>query len=393
MEIIEKLFYARDWVFERFGLKTNKEETILEDVEEKTEIPQEYAQRFTLDPLFEKSQLVARDDTLELFEKAYENWKINNNPLLVVAEPGEGMSSLLNANSMIYPVSFILENGTNFHSRKELIQTLANLIGYPEVTGFDELAEKVDDSEESIVFVFENIERLFLRRINGFNLLEDFLVFIRNTRTKIYWLCTINKYSLYYLDQTINFSTNFLSIIRLKQFTLEQLQEVIEMRNKGYELIFLKPDSLSKAQNRKLNKIDKVGKQDALKEQFYKNMLQFSDGNVSAALLFYKHSIVRIKEKRVYVKAYNPKEIAPLTLDELFILEAIMEHGSLSTTELKLVLRNSSKGSRLALEYLMEKNLLYPKYYKNDAEVEYQINLLHMKALKLEIHSRLNRNF
>ena len=74
--------------------------------------------------------------------------------------------------------------------------------------------------------------------------------------------------------------------------------------------------------------------------------------------MFWRNSIARVDEKRVYVKIYEPKSIGNLSLDELFILEAIMQHRSLSPNELRMVLRNSSKSSKLSLEYLMEKGFV-----------------------------------
>ena len=104
------------------------------------------------------------------------------------------------------------------------------------------------------------------------------------------------------------------------------------------------------------------------------------------------NKILRVKEKKVYVRAFEPKLNVELSLHELMILEAIMQHTSLSVKELRMVLRNSSKGSRLSLEFLSEKNLLYPKRYKDSGELEYQINLLYLKELQSLFHSRLNRN-
>ncbi|MEL6986746.1 MAG: hypothetical protein AAGK97_02860, partial [Bacteroidota bacterium] len=68
------------------------------------------------------------------------------------------------------------------------------------------------------------------------------------------------------------------------------------------------------------------------------------------------------------------------------------QHSSLSSNELQQVLRNSKKIGQLTIEYLMERELLYPKKYR-DGSVEYKINLFHLHTVLSLFHSRLNRNF
>jgi len=390
LDIEEKLSDLKEKILKRFNLVKEEEDSTLEEAVEKTEIPESYAQRFTLNPLDDPSQVLGREEELENLQKAYDNWKITRNPLLLVGEMGAGMTSLLNGSTKIYPHATILQNTVNINSSNRLLEVMKDAFGTPEAKKLTDISEMIDEEEK--VIVFENVERLFLRKVNGFNLLEDFMLLIHATKKKVYWVVTINSYSLYYLNQTQGFSGNFLSIIRMKAFKIEYIQEVIQQRNKGYELIFLKPDTVTTMLQRKLNGVEADKKQEILKESFFKKLYAYSDGNISRSILFWKNSIARVADKRVYVKTFEPKPLGGLSLDELFILEAIMQHRSLSSHELRMVLRNSSKSSKLALEYLMEKGLVHPQNY-DIGDPEYQINLNHLKALKNQIHSRLNRNF
>ncbi len=391
MKFPEQWIKLKEWFLDSLQIGASKETHELEEVEEKAEIPEEYMQRFTLNPLYDKSQVLAREEEISVLEKAYNNYKITKNALLLVGEAGAGMSSLLNASCSLYGQVDIMENDMNFNSHFELCKELSKVLGIEGAKNLEDLGTKI--GEEERVIVFENVERLFLRKVGGFNLLEDFLLFIHSTKEKIYWITTINKYSLYYLESTIGFTSNFLSIVRLQPFDFENMKKVILDRNKDFEIVYLKPKGLTKRAATKYKAMTAGEKQESLESSFYKQMFNFSNGNISRSMLFWHNSVHRVKEKKVYVRAFEPKLNMELSLHELMILEAIMQHTSLSVKELRMVLRNSSKGSRLSLEFLREKNLLYPKKYKASDDLEYQINLLYLKELQSLFHSRLNRNF
>lgn len=390
MNILETLIKYKDEFLESLKLNVKKEGHQLEEVVEKTELPGEYARRFTLHPIDDPGQVLAREEELTTLQKAYDNWKITKNCLLIVGESGSGMTSLMNANLKLYEDVKVIENKDNIHSSSKLMDIFKDIFQLEEVNSIKDIPEKLDKEVQRVI-IFENIERLFLRKVHGFHLLEDFLLLMHATKDFIYWIVTINKFSLYYLDQTYGFSPNFLSIIKLPPFPIDYLKEVILQRNSGYEILYLKPENPSTLLSQRLKQAEKDKKQSILEEAFFTKLYSFSDGNISRSILFWKNSVIRISEKRVYVKAYEPKPIGDLSLDDLFILEAILQHTSLSSKELQQVLRHSSKGSVLSLATLMEKSLIHPKSF-NDGHTEYQINLLQLKSLKNLLHSRLNRN-
>lgn len=379
------------WLTDILDLKAEKPQSVVEEVEEETEIPEAYVQRFHLHPLEEFSQLEGREEEFKLMQRAYENWKISRSPLLMIGEFGAGMTSLLNAGSSIYPHARIMANNVNIDTEQSLVEALKKAMDYPEARTLNDL-KTLPAGEGQRVIIFENIERLFLRKIHGFNLLEDFLLLVHATKQNIFWIATINKYSFYYLNEVIGFGSNFLSIIRLQPMKPEIIEQIITNRNAGYEVIYLKPPTSTAVFSQNLERAASEGKQFLLKNDFFSKLHTFSDGNISRAMLYWKRSLLRVKEKRIYVKAHEEKIINSLTLEELFVLEAILQHTSLSSAELRMILRNSSKGSKLILEKLLENNLLYVKHYEGSTEPEYQVNLFFLKQVKNQIHSRLNRN-
>lgn len=375
---------------ELFDGKNLVEESIIEEANV-TEfgVDPNYLNRFEAFSLQDNKQLKGRENSQLLLEKAYNGWKENNNPLLVVSETGLGTSSLLHSTINLYPEAILLEDDVNFFSESQLLSLLQNCLGIEgDYQSFDELAKRVKKNQ---VVIFENIERLFLRTINGFNILEDFILFVHQTKSSVYWLLTINRYSYYYLNRVRDFSSNFGSILFLKPVSNETITEIIEERNQGYDVIFLPLKNTKLPKNFK--SLTSEEKQKLLKDEFSKKLLNFAEGNISRALLYWRKSVFRTKGQTIYIRAFEPRELSDLSLDEIMILEAIMQHSSLSVEELKIVSRSSSKGSKLAIEKLMEKDAIIFKQFKNTTTEEYQINPLYMAAVKSLFRNRLNRNF
>ncbi|MGY0426212.1 MAG: hypothetical protein ACWIPI_05190 [Polaribacter sp.] len=393
MVSLKKIRDAKKFLYKLFDVAINDEISVIEEAEEKVQLPEEYLERFTLYALQDKGSLKDRENELKSLELAYENWKIVNTPLLLVNNPGEGGTSLLHASTYIYPSAKILETNFAIDSYQKLIDLLTHFFQTSEnISTLNHLEKEINSREENYIIILENIERLFIRRIKGFNLLEDFLLFMHVTKSKIYWIVSINKYSFYYLNSVKYFSSHFPSIIHLNPVDNEILKEEILMRNQGYNMVYLKPNKVSKKLDKQFKKITPEERQKLLENMFFKRLFDFSKGNMSKAILYARDSAYNVKEKIIFIKPFKQKEIEGLSLNDLFILEAIFQHRSLTIEKLNIVLRNSDRQSKLSIEKLLEKNLIKP-IFNSKKEVEYRINLLYVDILKERLRERLNRNF
>ena len=393
MTVLEKFQNSISFLYKLFDIEEKKEISIIEEAEDKILLPDEYLERFTLYAVQSKDYLKNREEELKSLELAFDNWKIVKSPLLVVNDPGEGGTSLLHSSTYIYPTAKILETNQAIDSYKKLINLVSNTLQIDdEFKSLKDLEKYINSLEDNHVIILENIERLFIRRIRGFDLLEDFLLFLHATKTKIYWIISINKYSFYYLNRVKYFSSHFPSIIHLKPILDTLLKEEILNRNSGYELVYLKPVKISKKIEKQLKKLSKEERQLFLENIFFKRLFHFSKGNISKAILYARNSAYNVKEKTVFIKPIEIKVLDDLSLNDLFILEAIFQHRSLSIKELNIVLRNSDRQSRLSIEKLLERQLIRPTSTIN-GKIEYRINLMFLDILKDLLREKLNRNF
>ncbi|APD07837.1 hypothetical protein UJ101_02337 [Flavobacteriaceae bacterium UJ101] len=380
--------YFKARLLNKIGLLQEEHQNSIEEVQEEINLPIEYTSRFSLYSVQSIEQILGREHELKLLKTAYDNWQITKDNLLITGELGSGVTSFLLSGTAYFPHAKVIESSTPVSNHKALVSILSEKLNIKEATKLTDIQKHILSSEEEHVIIFENIEHLFVRKIHGFTLLEDFLLFMHSTKEKIFWIGSISSYGLYYLDRVFSLSSNFNHVIHLKPISQQIITDLFFKRNEGYEIIYLKPKTPNTNLNNKLKNASSEEKQTILKNYYLTKLHDFSNGNISRALLFMKNSAIRLVDKNVYIKPFENTEIGDLSLDELFILEAVMQHGALSQKDIKDIFRNSSKSIRLSIENLLEKNLILISNQK-----EITINLLYHSDLKSLMHSILNRNF
>lgn len=379
--------WIREWFFPE-----PKEEELFPPAPNLDKLPEEYLRRFVLSPVQEPAQVLGRggeDGELKEVEKALANWKQRGTPLLLSAEQGAGVTSLLNAAlPLLPPPRSFLEDKERISSREELLRVLATALG---VEGADSLEQLAGAGfEEPRVVVFENVERLLLRRIGGYGLLRDFLHFINATKSRVFWIVTINDYSLYFLNRAMNLADSF-SARKAAHLPNDVIKEIILSRNDGYEMRFLRPEGVSPRHKRRLSKMDAAARQENLREHFFEQLLKFAGGNISRALLFWLTAAQGAKEGRVYLRPPHTGEPQEVSLEELLVLEAVFQHTSLSFDEVEGIFHHSSYNGRLLLDKLLSRGWLYPRELRSGLQ-EYQVNFWYLHELKALLKNKLNRH-
>jgi hypothetical protein len=421
-------------------------ETIRE-MEKKRDIPPEYEQRFSLEPLQAPDQVKGRNKALEKLNEAHKS----HLPLLVEGEPGCGMTSFLNAALARFENVCIIADDGRIHHSEQLIEILAQNLDMDIPPQVDAFLTALPE-EPKWVIIFENVERLFLRRINGFDLVETFLVLIQRTEGKIFWIVTCNRYPLEYLSHVLPFREQFPNRMLLHHFDKEEaeketgkapehtskdnrsfkfslpffrastrkrteneaeqeaekhkydrhfIEQILESLNHDYQNKFFKPTPLPSKLERDLTraKDDEERMQKLLRDHFFEKMHQFANGHISRALLFWLHSVVGVREGDkekppiVWLKPFEPKSPASIKRpEEWFALEAIFQHNSLNIDELSQVIRHPRNQCRLIIHKLLNDEWIFKRKLRNGQQ-EYQINLLYTIELQGLLKNELTRKF
>lgn len=388
LQLLDQLEAWRDRLLTRLNLHPKEEDIFISEVEAQREFPEAYARRFVLSPLQDPGQVKGREEELNGIQRARNNWERGGSALLLIGEPGAGMTSLLNAAFPQLPPSQRLADDQRIRSEEQLRQLLAAALGCLEHAPWDKLEQA--EAGDHPVIVFENVERLFLRQVGGYALLERFFLLLNATRRRFFWVVTISSYSYYYLNSILRISANFRSAIRLQPLPDETIREILLERNQGYELVFLKPEVMGPRALRALSRQEEEKRQETLGGQLLDAVAGAAKGNVSRALLIWLRSVQRVGDERIYLRQREmPKADTP-DLPELFVLEAIFQHTSLSADDLELILRTEEVKGGLVLDQLLDRGWLHARTSRQDPP-EYQVNLLYLEELKGVLRDRLNR--
>ena len=230
--------YIKDFFLNKIGLQDQEHQNTIEEVQEDLNLPEEYTSRFSLYSVQSIEQILGRENELKLLKTAFDNWSITKDNLLISGELGSGVTSFLLSGTTYFPHAKVIESNVKIRTNHDLVSSLSKAFNIPDVTKLNEIQEVILNSEEERVVIFENIERLFIRKINGFALLEDFLLFMHSTKEKIFWINSISSYGLYYLDRVFSLSPNFNHTIKLKPIENKVIKNIFLKRNEGYEIIY-----------------------------------------------------------------------------------------------------------------------------------------------------------
>jgi len=368
---------------------TPKEEDLFPPVEQLERLPEDYLKRFELAPLTAPDQLAGRADELKDLQETYRKWEAHHRPLLLQGTAGIGISSVLQAAAAELPAPCtFLEADRKAGNREELLQALAPALGAAGAESLDALARQ--DFQEPRILIFEHAERLLLRQVGGFDLLRDFLLFVNATKSKIFWIVTINDYSLYFLDRALDFS-DFFTVRLMQPLSEEALLSAMEARNEGLEMRFLKTEGLSWRSKRQLSRMGRAAQQQRLRELFFSELRDFAQGNPSRAIVFWRGAARGVKNDKVYLKAPHFSAPQEAELEELLVLEAVFEHSALSMEAVEAIFRHSVFNSRLIVNKLLGKAWLYASP-SADGSPEYRISFWYLYELRALLNHQLNRS-
>ncbi len=375
-----KLFYSRMRGFA--GLPASRVEGedglskfVLENRKKFEELPYVYQRLFQLNPLADQRFFEGQDRHLAGLKTSFEAWR-NGSPgiTVIVGEKGCGRTSLINAaapkiyNQLpFFRISLALERPV---SEEALLNVLNDVFKISNVSNLDELESQILIEKDRKIICLEDLQNLFLRTVDGFDLLERLLMLMSRTCETIYWLNTCTLYSWRYLEKALDISTFFQSSHFLNRLTREEIESIILKRHRvsGYGLVFDAPVIRSK-QKKQSNNLDP---QAVLRTAFFNRLTTLADGNISVALLFWLTAIQKIENHTLTISSdlnVDSSSLFRISSDELFTLAALLHHERLNVGEHVWVFRLEKKQSLILLDRMEKKGIVV-----QTATAHYQIN-------------------
>lgn len=367
-----KLKIAYKKIRDKFGLApaakviTSEVSDFLADTESAIhKLPFVYQRLFEVKPLADERFFFGRNSEIREMNKALTNWQKGKfAPTIVIGEKGSGSTSLINY--------FLSNDAREFEiirsSVLKPISGLDSLFGFLSDILKDDKFESVEDIIEYLnklpskkIIIIENLQRMFLRKVDGFQVLNSFFEIISKTNKNIFWLSTCTLYSWDYLNKTIHASDYFGFIINLKKLDEDQITNLVSKRHRvsGYNIEYEADESILKSKSFK--KLNEDEKQPYLMKKYFSELNKFAQSNISLALIFWLRSAKEIVDD--VIKIGSPPDLdysflENLSSDKVFTLNALLLHDGLQEEDHSMIFSVPLNKSRLLFLLLRDDGII-----------------------------------
>nr|WP_321477991.1 ATP-binding protein [uncultured Paludibaculum sp.] len=326
------------------------------------DLPMIYRRLFRLAPLQDPRFLVGRETEMGALSEARALWDAGRGvSVLLVGARGSGKTSMLNCAvaSRFADVPVIQSYFSQRLTGAEDIRAfLCDLLRLP--AGCNPMEHL---STGRRVLILEELERTFLRRLGGFQAVEELLRIISATSHSTLWVLSLNQHSYQFLDAAVGLGEHFSHRINAMAVTPEELKTAILLRHhlSGLRLQYPPPMKVD-PQFGRLRAI--LGLQQDPETHFFDALYRQSEGIFRSAFELWQKFMDRVEGGVLYLR--QPEEpdcgplLASLTLRDSQTLHAIVQHGSLTVEDHAGIFECSSQDSRLRLEKLIALEFLEP---------------------------------
>ena len=358
-----------------------------------TKLPVVYRRLFEIEALKDERFFEGREAELNKLNSAYENWKKGGYaPVSVVGENGSGATTLLNFFAAGIEKKYNIlrtEISEVIYKPDDLNDFFKSFLKIDSIKNLGELTAYLNNLASKKIIIIENVQHLFLRKVNGFLCLKILFELISKTQKNIFWITTLSLYAWQYLSKTLNIADYFGYVIEIKSMRDEQMVKVILKRHKisGYNLNF-KP-SKEDEQSKSYKKMSDEKKQEYLTKQYFSDLNKFAKSNISLALLFWLRSTKEVSGDTITIGSLRDIDfsfLSSLETSKIFTLNALLIHDGLTIESFSLINNLPVAQSRLMLFVLLDdgviiqKNGLYkinPLLYRQTVTLLQTKNIVH----------------
>ena len=341
-------------------------------------LPVVYRRLFAFEPLADPRLLAGRDDPLAELSGMFERRSVGDcRSVLVVAEPGSGITSFLNiaadrlfgAARAADAVSPGVRDGFRERIREEpdLVALLGGWLGVDgagELDGLADLVMAAPPDQLPRVVVLEGLEHLHIRVQGGAELFENFLTFMSRTETRIFWIAGLPSSAWQLIDKRSRPSMGDVDRMALGALGVDDLREAILARHRlsGLPLRFAEPQRRQDVLRQRARQLRGAGRQQHLVEaDYFQRLHRASLGSVRMAMFHWLRSAdFDTLEGSLLVKPLETLTpfMSALDVSQSFALKALMDHGTLTVEEYCAVSRTEPRDGYHLFRALVDLNVI-----------------------------------
>jgi hypothetical protein len=334
------------------------------DVDDRSDVYQQlpmiYRRLFRLEPVQDPRFLVGREAEMAALVETRARWSTGKPvSVVLVGERGSGKTSLLNCATVrvftdappvraAFCERILDADGIDAFLRQAL--------GLPE--GAD-LAEQL--RKQRRVILLEEVERTFLRCVDGFQGIRRLLSLVTLSCRSTLWVLCLNQLAFKFLDPAVGMQQMFSHRINAMSVEPEHLVNAILLRHNlsGLRLRFARPPSRHPLIERLRRPL---GLDRRAREVFFDALYAQSEGVFRSAFELWHRYIESSHGGVLRMRFPDSVDADPLItgLDrqDLFTLQAVLQHGSLTPAECARVFCVAEDAARARLDALVDRGIL-----------------------------------
>lgn len=385
-----------DKVFKRYGLShtsvvvsTEMADFLAETQEAIGKLPFVYQRLFRTTALEDMQFFEGRGVELNQLHNAYNNWtKGRVASTVLIGEKGCGLTTILNyylqeitTKSEVYR----LNPTDTLYSTENLVEFFSSSFNV-KLNTLDDINSYLLKGNKKLV-VLENLQHLFLKKVNGFEAINALRVLISNSKKNVFWVVSCTQYAWNFLLKVTPITDHFSYHIKLGEFDDKHMTDLILKRHSvsGYGLHFL--PSAEQLNNKKFKKLSEDEQQEKLQEGYFSDLNKIARGNISLALIYWLRSTERVAKNTIYIMSLKEMDFSfmkSMSNDKLYTLTDLLLHDGLTAVEYGTVTCNTDFEGRNILTGLADDGVLIEKdgYYNiNPLLYRQTITLLETKNI------------
>ncbi|MEP0369296.1 MAG: hypothetical protein ABJN36_02040 [Cyclobacteriaceae bacterium] len=328
-------------------------------------LPLIYRRLYQIEPLTDLELFEGRTQEIEAFKKSFKSWQQGRYAATaILGEKWGGLTTFLNyaIKESKFPHSVIrFSIKENICQEDKFLAYMSDALEVKDLKQIDQLIEHLNAGPKKVI-VLEDLQNMYLRKVNGFKSLQLLFEVITHTHTNVFWVTTTTLYTWSYLSKTINIAEYFSYTIEMGNLSSEQIVNIIWKRNRisGFNIRF-EPDEETK-DDKKFNKLGDEAQQALLKEEFFEGLNAFAKSNISLALIFWLLSTTAVDDNTITIGSFkkpNLNFLKVLSMNKIHALHALILHDGLTVHQLAEVISITPSASKLLLMALEEDGIVF----------------------------------
>jgi hypothetical protein len=248
------------------------------------------------------------------------------------------------------------------------------------------LREMSLDEKDETLYLVDDFHLLYLAAVGGFELVKEFFTIVDKSKDNISWIVSIDTNTWSYIDFIMNQTRYFSEIFKLKNWSEEEIQKLINKKHSDSDFSLSFNNMLIAMKSSNFFEDKKY-----VEEKYFRILWEESLGNPVIAQKMWVKSLSSSDKRRnleVGIPHSRNESIKGLPVDFYFALASIVRHVDITTGELAKANDVHINYIRNVVEFCEDKGYLVKKRNRVTLDPLWQNNVITTLAGKNYIHGR-----